>query len=261
MLGGTLADFPLAEAGPLSRGTVQADPTIGLFGLAFRSEEGLLADPARREALSMAIDRNALIQPFGLNGWRTSSWIVPPQIYTTPPYPDGRWAGASVEDRRRIAAGRIAQWTASSGRDAVVLISLPGGPGSDLLLRQLVQAWSQIGVTAKRVEAGEHADLELRDTLARYGSPRWFLNQFNCSLKASLCSAEADALVRSSLTERDAAARERLLIEAHAALIEREAFIPLGAPVRWALVRGSIRNYLPNPWGLHPLFPLSQPTT
>lgn len=261
VLGGTLADFPLAEAGPLSRGTVQVDPTIGLYGLAFRSEEGLLADPARREALSMAIDRNALIQAFGLSGWRASSWIVPTQIYTAAPYPESRWDGSSIEDRRRIAAARIGQWKEEAGRDAVVRVSLPSGPGSDLLLRQLAAAWSQIGVTVERAEAGKSADLELRDTLSRYGSPRWFLNQFNCQLKASLCSPQTDALVRSSLTERDAAAREQLLIEAHAALIEREAFIPLGAPVRWSLVRGSIRNYLPNPWGLHPLFPLSQPTT
>jgi ABC-type transport system substrate-binding protein len=105
------------------------------------------------------------------------------------------------------------------------------------------------------------ADLELRDTLARYISPRWYLNQFNCALKVGLCAREADALVRQSLTERDPAAREQLLVEAHAALVEREVFIPLGAPVRWSLVRGSIRNYLPNPWGMHPLFPLSQPTT
>ena len=67
--------------------------------------------------------------------------------------------------------------------------------------------------------------------------------------------------MRQSLTERDAAERDRLLVEAHAALVEREIYIPLGAPVRWALVRGTIRNYLPNVWGMHPLFPLSQPTT
>lgn len=209
----------------------------------------------------MAIDRSALIQPFGLNGWRAASWIVPPQQFATRPYLDDRWAGASIDDRRRVAAGRIAQWTSQSGKPAVVRVSLPRGPGSELLLRQLAGAWAPIGVGIKQVPLGERADLELRDTLARYPSARWFLNQFNCRLKASLCSPEADALVRQSLMERDATARELLLIDAHAALTAREAFIPLGAPVRWSLVRGSIRNYLPNPWGLHPLFPLSQPTT
>jgi ABC-type transport system substrate-binding protein len=260
VLGGSLLDFSLAEAGPLSRGTIQVDPALGLFGLAVRREEGVLADPARREALSMAIDRTALIQSFGLSGWRESSWIVPPTNYSTPPYPEDRWNGASLEDRRRVAAARVRAWT-GPGREAVVRVALPRGPGSDLLLRQLAEAWGAIGVSVKRVAPSEAADLELRDTLARYTSPRWYLNQFHCSLNVGLCAPGADALVRQSLTERDAAARQRLLAEAHAALIKREAFIPLGAPVRWSLVRGSIRNFLPNPWGIHPLFPLSQPTT
>jgi len=261
VLGGSMVDFPLAEVGPLSRGTIQVDPAQGLFGLVFRSEEGLLADPARREALSMALDRSALIQPFGLSGWRASTWIASPDLYTDQPYPNDRWDGSSLDDRRQVALARISAWRVQSGQEPVVRVGLPRGPGSDLLLRQLSAAWARIGVSVTRVEPGEGADLELRDTLARYNSPRWYLNQFNCTLKAGLCSPEADALVRQSLTERDAAERERLLIEAHAALSARDVFIPFGAPVRWSLVRGSIRNYLANQWGVHPLFPLSQPTT
>lgn len=260
VLGGTLMDFPQAEAGPLSRGTIQVDPALGLLGLMIRRETEFLADPARREALSMAIDRTALIQSFGLTGWRDSSWIVPPSVYAEPPYGEDRWNGASLDDRRQVAAGRVSAWTQGE-REAVVRIELPPGPGSELLLRQLTEAWSAIGVTIERVAPGEAADLELRDTLARYTSPRWYLNQFNCALRVGLCAPEADELVRQSLTEPDMAERQRLLVEAHAVLVEREVYIPLGAPVRWSLVRGNIRNYLPNPWGMHPLFPLSQPTT
>lgn len=260
VLGGSIADFPQAEAGPLSRGTIQVDPAIGLLGLMVRSETGLLAEPALREALSMAIDRSALIQSFGLSGWRESSWIVPPENYTTPPYGEDRWNGASIAERREVAAGRVRAW-AGPGREAVVRVALPQGPGSDLLLRQLAEAWGAIGVAVRRAAPGQAADLELRDTLARYSSPRWYLNQFHCGLKSGLCAPRADALVRQSLTERDAGRREQLLIDAHAALVEREVYIPLGAPVRWSLVRASIRNYLPNAWGMHPLFALSQPTT
>ena len=261
VLGGSLIDFPLAEAGPLSRGTIQVDPALGLLGLVFRTEKGLLADPARREALSMALDREALIQPFGLSGWQASSWIVPPEIFAAPPYPQSRWDALSLEERRSIAAARVRAWAAQSGSKAAVRVGLPTGPGSDLLFQQLAAGWASIGVAAIRAAPGQGVDLELRDTLARYSSPRWYLNQFHCSLKAGLCSPEADALVRQSLTAIDPALRERLLTEAHAALIAREAFIPIGAPVRWSLVRGSIGNYLANQWGLHPLFPLSQPTT
>jgi len=261
VLGGSIIDFPLAEAGPLSRGTIQVDPVRGLLGLVIRKETGLLADPARREALSMAIDRAALIQPFGLGGWQESTWIVPPEAFSEPRYPPQRWEGLTLEQRRATAAARIRAWTAGSGREARVRVGLPEGPGSDLLYRQLARAWAGIGVSVERVAPGQGADLELRDNIARFSSPRWYLNQFHCSLNAGLCSPEADALVRQSLAERDLAARELLLADAHAALMEREVFIPLGAPVRWSLVRGSIDNYLANQWGLHPLFALSQPTT
>jgi hypothetical protein len=52
-----------------------------------------------------------------------------------------------------------------------------------------------------------------------------------------------------------------LLADAHADLVAREAFIPLGAPVRWSLVRGAVSGYQANPWAQHPLFALSQLTT
>lgn len=259
VLGGRIIDFPLARVGPLSRGTIQVDPAIGLLGLVITNEHGLLAAPARREALSMAIERSALIQPFGLGGWQPASWIVPPEQFAQTPYPANRWEGLALEQRREIAARRIAVWQDQNEARARIRLALPRGPGSDLLFTQLAAAWSAIGVETVRVLPMEEADLELRDNLARFASPRWFLNQFHCSLKAGLCAPEADALVNESLEQRDAAAKERLLADAHTALVAAEVFIPLGAPVRWSLVRGSVRGYQANQWGLHPLFPLSQP--
>jgi oligopeptide transport system substrate-binding protein len=259
VLNGRIIDFPLARVGPLSRGTIQVDPAIGLLGLVIVNDKGLLADAARREALSMAIERSALIQPFGLGGWQPTSWIVPPELFATAPYPAARWEELSLAQRRALASARIRAWEAQSGAEARVRLALPRGPGSDLLLKQLADAWAEIGVETVLVKPGDEADLELRDNLARYASPRWFLNQFHCALKAGLCSEEADELVRQSLVQRDAGAKERLLAEAHAALMRAEVFIPLGAPVRWSLVRSTVRGYQANQWGLHPLFPLSQP--
>jgi len=262
VLGGSIVDFPeaTAAAGPLSRGTIQVDPALGLLGLTVRRESGLLADPSRREALSMAIDRAALIQAFGLGGWRANSWIVPPEAFAAPGYGQDRWNGMAIAERREIAAGRVAAW-AGPGREAVVRIALPRGKGSDLLLRQLAEQWATIGVTTRRAAPGEGADLELRDVLARYVSPVWYLNQFNCRLRTGLCAPAVDALVRQAQGARDPAQREVLLAEAHKALAQSEVYIPLGVPVRWSLVRGTLRNFQPNPWAFHPLFPLSQPTT
>lgn len=261
LLNGRLSSFPLAEVGPLSRGTVQVDPALGIFGLVFRNDTGLLADPGRREALSMAIDRDALIAPFGLGGWQPTTWIAPPSQFRIIPPAEDRWNGRSADQLRTIAADRIAQWEPDEGEEASVRVGLPPGPGSDLLFEQLARAWQAIGVTAIQVEPGQGADVELRDRLARYSSPRWFLNQFNCELEIGLCSPEADELVGQSLTISGPIAKEQALAEAHAILVDEEVFIPLGAPVRWALVRGALGAYAANPWGFHPLYPLSQPTT
>jgi oligopeptide transport system substrate-binding protein len=260
VMGGRIHDFPLARVGPLSRGAIQVDPAIGLLGFVVTNNQGLLADPARRQALSMAIERSALTQPFGLGGWQASSWIVPPSAFAEAPYPLDRWEGMPLAERRALAARRIAGWQAANpDQPARLRLAMPQGPGSDLLLRELARAWGEIGVEVVPVAYGESADLELRDALARYASPRWFLNQFHCSLKAGLCSREADELVRQSLVQREAVAKEQLLAEAHAVLMAAEVFIPLGAPVRWSLVRSTVRGYQANPWGLHPLFPMSQP--
>jgi ABC-type transport system substrate-binding protein len=258
LLNGTLATFPMAQLGPLSRGNIQVDPALGVLGLVIRSDEGILANVEVREALSMAIDRTALISPFGLGGWQPTTWIVPPSLFNQVELRATRWSALSIEQRRELARARIADWQLGNSDEPVVRVALPDGPGSDLLFTELARFWRQIGVSAIRVEPGEGAELELRDRLARYSSPRWFLNQFHCGLEIGLCSADADELVESSLVMTNIAEKERRLAEAHAVLVAEEVFIPLGAPVRWSLVRGAVSGYQANQWGLHPLFPLSE---
>ncbi|MEO0689447.1 MAG: ABC transporter substrate-binding protein [Pseudomonadota bacterium] len=262
LLNGNLASFPEIQLGPLSRGNIQVDPARGLMGLVFRSDSGVLADPGRREALSMAIDRAGLIAPFGLGGWQPTTWIVPTTLLEDAELGETRWDSLTLEERREIARSRIESWRTETGEDEVVLrVGLPPGPGSDLLFQGLSDAWADIGIRAIQVRPGAGAELEWRDRLARYSSPRWYLNQFNCELEIGLCSEAVDQAVRASLFVSDPEEKQRLLREAHANLVAQEVFIPLGAPVRWSLVRGSIANYAPNDWGLHPLFPLSEPTT
>jgi len=260
LIGGTVANFPMVQLGPLSRGAIRVDPTIGLFGLSITQESGLLSNPERREALSMAIDRPELMQSFGLGGWQPTTWIVPQSLFNPLQYPASRWGALSIEQRRAIGLARIAAWERSSGVAARVTVGLPPGPGSDLLFQQLAEAWRTIGVEAVRVDSEDDAELELLDVVASYSSPRWFLNRFACSLARAFCSPEADALVRESLVQRNPLDKQSLLADAHLELVDDEVFIPLGAPVRWSLVRGAVSGYEANPWGLHPLFPLSQRT-
>jgi ABC-type transport system substrate-binding protein len=251
VLGGTIVDLPLAPSGPLSRGTIRLDAAQGLLGLRVLRAEGLLAEPARREALAMALDRETLLAPFNIEGWEPSTRIAPVTVIGDTAIE--RWGNATIEQRRADARRRIAGFAG----ERTIAVELPQGPGADLLLREIAAHWREIGVTAVRAGEGEPADLELIDTLARFGSRRWYLNQFACQVRRTLCDPKADELVRAANLEPDPAARATLLAEAETRLTAQQAYIPLGAPVRWSLVRGDIRGFIENRWAIHPLYPLA----
>ncbi|MEC9065895.1 MAG: ABC transporter substrate-binding protein [Pseudomonadota bacterium] len=258
VLNGTLANLPLADVGALSRGTVRLDAALGLFGLRVRSGEGLLGDAARREALAMAIDRPQLLQPFNIGGWVPTTRIVAPGLPDDIGTIDERWSDLSPEARRTLAARRIAGWLgAEEGRTARVTLALPPGPGSDLLFSGLAEDFAAIGVALERADDPREADLVLVDRVARYGGARWFLNQFACDLRGGLCSPEADARVEEALSAQNPMVRSALYAEAEAELAASNVYIPIGAPIRWSLVRGGVEGFRENRWNIHPLLPLA----
>jgi len=260
ILNGRLADLPMADTGPLTRGTVRVDAAWGQFGLTVRTEEGLFASPSLREALSMAIDRSDLMQSFNIGGWVPSDEIVPRSLWTDVEPQELEWVDWPIERRQAAAAGRVAAWVAQSGEQAEITIGMPVGPGSEQLFSEIESDFAAIGVRARMVPTGQNADLELHDRVARYASPRWYLNQFNCSIRNGPCSPEADEFVAQSLVINDPLEKANLLAQAELELTDAHVFIAFGAPIRWSLVRSSVTGYQENRWGLHPLFPLSQPT-
>ena len=250
VLGGRLGGWPLADPGPLSRGTRRLDPAIGLFGLVVRRESGFLARTENREALAMALDRAALLAPFNIAGWLPTTRIVPAAIAGDEV--EERWAGIEIGGLRAEARRRVQAWTARNGEPLVVTVGVADQPGYAGLFYELAGQWSEIGVTLRRVEEGE-GDLVLVDSVARYAEPRWFLNQFHCSLRRGACVAEADEEVRAALAVTDAEARAGSIARAEAMLTAANIYIPLAMPLRWSLVRGDVPGYFPNAWAWHPL--------
>lgn len=258
VLGGQIGALPLADTGPLSRGTVQLDPALGLFGLQVRRESGLLASAQGREAIAMAIDRPALISPFNIGGWVPTTRVVAPALPGDPGLTGERWSRRSLEALRAEAASRVAAWRrANSGAEARVTLAIGRSPGLDMLVRELAGQLATIGVRLERVPPGRPADLALIDRAARYADPRWFLNQFNCSLRTGVCNSEADRLVRESDRQADGAARVAMLAEAEAELTQANVYIPFGSPLRFSLVRSSVDGFAANAWAFHPLPPLA----
>jgi ABC-type transport system substrate-binding protein len=253
LLGGTIAAWPLAEPGPLSLGNVRLDNAVGLFGLQVMRERGFLATASNREALAMAIDRAELLSRFNIGGWVPSTRIVPAALAGAKA-PE-RWEGNSIEQRRAAAASRVAAWRAGAGKGKppVLTVALADQPGYAMLFNELVAQLGPVGIALERVPEGKPADLVLVDRVARYGAPRWFLNQFNCSLGRGLCNSGADAQVQAALAAADPQQRADDLARAEALLTAANVYIPIGAPLRWSMVRGNVTGYAPNPWAWHPL--------
>ena len=258
LLGGTLATLPLADVGPLSRGTVRLDSALGLFGLDVRRAEGFLADPQNREALALALDREALIKPFNIGGWTPTTRVVAPDLPNDPGLVGERWPDLDLAARRATAANRVARWKAAHGGTLALSVALPEGLGSDTLFAGLAGQYREIGLTLTRARPRQRGDLVLRDRVARFAGARWFLGQFHCGMSAAICSEDVDFLVELAVAARDPAQQASYLAEAEAAFAATNGYIPIGAPIRWSLVRSGVAGFAENAWAIHPLFPLTR---
>ena len=260
VLGGRIANLPLADTGALARGTVRLEAALGVFGLEIINGSGFLGSRPNREALAMAIDRQALLAPFNIGGWIPTTRIVAPNLPADSDLVEERWTDLNLGQRQAVARQRVATWKGLTGEDVTLTVSLPEGPGSTILFRELARAYAPIGVKLERAKQGARAQLRLKDRTARYGAARWFLNQFNCDVIDGPCSPEADRLVAEATRAVDPVLRDELLAEAERLILAENYFIPFGAPIRWSLVRAGVEGFSENAWGMHPLFPLSQGT-
>jgi peptide/nickel transport system substrate-binding protein len=249
VLGGRYQDLPLLQAARVRVSAIRPDPVNGLFGLALVGKTALLDKPDVREALSMAIDREALTRRLNLAGWSTGATILPRALDLSRPAAQPRWSDLPLAERRRFAAAVIARAGASA---EPVRIALPAGSGSLLLYRSIASDLAAIGVPTRLVGWDAPAELRLVDEVAPYDSAIWYLSRIGCRT-LPYCSADADARLHTALTTADDGRRAGLLGEAEVLTLAAGGYIPLGNPVRWSLVSGRLTGYRPSPRARHPL--------
>ena len=253
VFGGTIADYaPALAASGLSRSSLQIDPASGLFGLAISGASPVLATPELREAVAMAVDRDALAADLGIREYVATSRIVPAGVTDAPPGIGERWIGMDMTRRRAAAAARLSRFQGKS-----LSVAMPAGPGADLVFAHLQADMAAVGLDLRRVRPGTPADLRLVDSVARYLRADWFLNQFSCAGGRTPCSSSADAKAAAARAEADPAKRAALLEDAEATLTLANVFIPLGSVVRWSLVKGQLAGFSTNARGWHPLSTIS----
>ena len=249
VLGGTLADLPIARAADLPANALVFDPAAGLFGLSFSSAEGPLGAAEGRQALSMALDRQALAASLAIAGFQVRETILPPGAEGLAQPAAPAWAGAPLPDRRAAAAGIIARL--SGGERLRLRVALPAGPGFRLLFAHLRRDWAAIGVSAEQVEQGEPAELRLIDEVAPIALASWYLRHFGCD-SSRVCDPAADEMLRAARIAPTPANRRALLANADRIIADAAPFIPLAAPVRWSLVSPRLTGFRPNRFARHP---------
>jgi len=249
VLGGSAADLPLARAAKLPGGALVFDPVAGLFGLAFVSGEGPLAKPEVRQALSMAVDRPAIVAALGVPNLLPRESLLPAgvEVIAAPAVPT--WTGGALPARRALAARTLAPIL--KGKRLHLRVALPEGPGYRTLFAILRRDWAAVGVEAERVGPAGPADLQLIDEVAPAGLASWYLRHFACDA-GRVCDPAADQALDAARTAPNQDARRAALVEADRILAGSAPFIALAAPVRWSLVAPRLTGFRPNLFGRHP---------
>ncbi len=248
VFGGTLGDLPIARAANAGA-RLQFDPVSGLFGLAFASADGPLADAAVRQALSMTIDRASIVADLAVPGQSERTSLLPQGVQELPAPSRPGWADSPLPMRRELASRTIASLQLVT--PLRLRVAIPDSPGYRLLFARLRHDWSLIGVEARRVEPGAAADLRLVDDVAPAMLASWYLRHFTCA-ESAICDPAADLAMEAARTAATPAERRTQLVAAAGILTGLTPFIPLASPVRWSLVSQRLTGFRTNPLGRHP---------
>lgn len=245
--GGGFADLALARAARPASSQFQVDPAYGLFGLAVSADSKVLADTDLRRALAMAIDRDRIVELFGVNRWRPSLALLPAQLDSSQRPAALEWVQLDLAARRDRARLLV-------NKDEVpeVRVALPPGAGSRLLFAALADDWRRIGVRARLVASGERADLRLIDEVAPQSSALWYLARIGCA-RGTPCIDKAELELKAALTAPTAAFRSEAIAAADAAFTSEQIYIPIALPMRWSLVAPQLVGWRPSAFAIHPL--------
>ena len=263
VLGGTVADIPVATAATLPRGSLRVDPVAGLLGLVPARRDGIASQLEVRALLDEAIDRDALLAELAVPGLQPRLSLLQPGLDGIAAAYLPAWSPLSLALRRADLAQRADELfqtpaeepagpvDAAATSRQIVRVALPGGPGGAIILRRLKADWEPLGLEV--VEAApDNADFRFLDEVAPSSSPAWFLRRFRCDY-VPICSEQADQLLDAARLTGFPPQRSRFFADAERIMREEVLFIPIAAPVRWSLAGRNVDGFAINRFGRHTL--------
>ena len=256
IVGGTFADLPIARQVRRPRNALRFDPASGLFGLAPGGRGGVFQTEEWRRLLNRAIDRDAFLAALAVPGLAPRATLLEAGLDGVAAPAAPAWTTEPIGDRRiGLAAG--AKALIGDGAPLEIRVFLPRGLGADVLLRELELDWSYLGLKVVRATSAQNADFVLIDEVAPSASPAWFARRFRCAVTA-VCDPEVDELLQAARDAKIPAQRYALIGQAAALIDDQALFLPIAAPVRWALVGDRINSFSGNRFARHSLIGLDQ---
>lgn len=221
--------------------TIDLQPTLTIEFISINFTRPGLDDVRVREALSLALDRETLVNQVRRLGTPPAYSMIPPGIAN---YPGGEFlAFMDLPPAERLERARMLMTQAGYGPDRRLRFGLAVRAASADARRvpaAIQQMWSQIYVDAE-IEQSDAAifydllqehdfDTGMAGWVADYNDPSNFLDLLrtgNANNYGQFSSAEYDALLDRAMVERDIDERGRIMARAERVALDAHAWIPM----------------------------------
>ena len=242
------------------------EPSYGLYGYVARTIDGPLSDVRVRRALSLALDRPALIaRLFSMPAIQATSLPVPPAVLeeSQSDVSDSLMAGPLAARRAQAQALLRA---AGFGPDHPLQldVALPNVQIHRDILAVVAQNWAPLGVSLNihLRNPQQHADnltrggfdLALVDMQAPVALVPMFLEPYRCQRAlGGYCNPAADQWLDAGWDSPTLVARNKAWQQAIALHAAEVPIIALFQPVRWHMSQQGMSGLQANIYGQHPL--------
>ncbi len=218
-----------------------------------------------RTALSMAIDRAAIVDTILKRGERVAYSLVPDVLEGYGHEPQAAFKGQGMPERIEAAKALLAEAGFGPGNPLSFQFSHAQSADAKRIAAALQDMWKQIGVEATLAGTEtkvmydnlrvQNYDVSQSGWIADFPDAKNYLflaetrsGQMNYT---KYSNPEFDALVLASDNEKDAAKRMELLQQAEQILLDDLPMTPMYFGVSSALVRTYVTGYVDNPVNIH----------
>jgi oligopeptide transport system substrate-binding protein len=249
---------------------VHVSPGLAVYYLAYDLSEAPQSSLQLRKALSLAIDRAALIELLGRGEYPAFS-LVPPRVsgHRSAEY---AWKNLSSDDRIAAARGAYSAAGFSSDKPLAITLTYDAGDVHEKVALVVSSMWQDVldvDVTLEKLEWKIFLDTRADRAAWQVMRFAWFGDYDDASTFTNIFRADSpqnlpgyrsspfEASIRLADELNDPIQRQTALFDAERVLLDDYPIVPLYFYVNKHLVNSRIKGYAPNVLDRHPTRTLS----